>query len=92
MTGGAGTDIFAFDYDDVSTDADIITDFEVGIDRLEFVQGFETDEQDFEIEQSGDNTTIYYIGAGQRDIIVTLEEVTDEVKFEDFLFYNAEVA
>ena len=59
MTGGAGTDIFAFDYDGVSTDADIITDFEVGIDRLEFVQGFETDEQGFEIEQSGDNTTIY---------------------------------
>ena len=92
LTGGAGSDIFSFDYDDISTDADIITDFEVGIDRLEFVQGFETDEQDFDIAQSGGNTTIYYTGSGQREVIVTLEGVTDGVNFDDFLFYFAEVA
>ena len=92
LTGGAGSDIFSFDYDDISTDADIITDFEVGIDRLEFVQGFETDEQDFDIAQSGGNTTIYYTGSGRREVIVTLEGVTDGVNFDDFLFYFAEVA
>lgn len=92
LTGGAGVDIFAFDYDEVSIEADIITDFEVGIDRLEFVQGFESDERYFDIVQSDGNTSIYYVASGQREIIVTLEGVTDEVKFDDFLFYFAEVA
>lgn len=92
MTGGTGVDIFAFDYNDLSTRADIITDFEVGIDRLEFVAGFEVDEQYFDIVQSDGNTDIVYTKNGQRQAIVTLEGVTDEVSFEDFLFYYAEVA
>lgn len=92
LTGSAGVDIFAFDYDEVSLVADIITDFEVGIDRLEFVEGFETDERYFDIVQSDGNTSIYYTQSGQREIIVTLEGVTDGVSFDDFLFYYAEVA
>ena len=92
LTGGAGVDILAFDYDEVSLVADIITDFEVGIDRLEFVEGFETDERYFDIVQSDGNTSIYYTQSGQREIIVTLEGVTDGVSFDDFLFYYAEVA
>lgn len=92
LTGGAGVDIFAFYYDEVSIDADIITDFEVGIDRLEFVEGFETDERYFDIVQSGGDTSIYYTQSGQKEIIVTLQGVTDGVSFDDFLFYYAEVA
>ena len=92
LTGAAGSDIFSFDYDEGSIEADIITDFEVGIDRLEFVQGFETDEQDFDIEQSLGNTAIYYTGSSQREVIVTLTGVTEGVNFDDLLFYFAEVA
>jgi Ca2+-binding RTX toxin-like protein len=56
LTGGSGSDIFVFAADD---GLDVITDFEVGRDKIEFTTSG-LDYSDLTITQSGSNVRINY--------------------------------
>lgn len=78
LTGGAGADVFSFES---QTGSDVITDFEDGVDAIEFLIesfGFE----DLEMSQRGDDTRITF-----DDGSITLENVdVADLGIENFRF------
>lgn len=89
LTGGEGADIFAARYDADAHQADIITDFDIAQDRLDFEYGFDGMEAHFSIRQISGDTEIYYRhDGGAEELIVTLEGVGDAFTFDDILFFD----
>ena len=77
LTGGAGRDVFVFA---PYSGQDIIRDYQVGIDSLQFGG---LDYSDLDILQDGNNTTIHY---GVGDIIIIENLLASDLAESDFIF------
>ena len=92
LTGGAGADIFSFHYDlGISTNGDVITDFEIGIDKIELDSRSDvSDEYRLVLVNDGRDTAIENISSGQARRVLTLEGVDYTNGLDDIIFtYDA---
>ena len=88
LTGGAGADIFSFFYDEgISTNGNVIADFEIGIDKIEINSHSDVrDEYRLVLVNDGRDTAIENISTGQAILILTLVGVDYTNGVDDIIF------
>ena len=91
LAGGSGADTFVFEFNYSSTGADVITDFQVGVDVLHFdkLTSAPASMNDLAFSQVGSDTVISYYGWGESHSLtlsgVNLSQLMANAS-HDFLF------